>query len=140
SGAGVVIQDTVVTSSGRDGISLSKITGAGPYVIQGGRVARNGDDGVDLADDAQHVRGSAVTIDANHGNGVESDDAGSTDLIVDGCIVSRNGVDGVLLSGGGTNLAVTNTTALGNARYGIDLGRGGGLQVVGDRLDGTNKS
>ena len=140
SGASLVVQDTVVTSSGGDGIALRKLTGAGPYVIQGGRIARNGDDGVDLADDAQHVRVSAVTIDANHGNGVESDDAGSTDLIVDGCIVSRNGVDGVLLSGGGTNLAVTNTTALGNARYGIDLGRGGGMRVVGDRLDGTNRS
>jgi hypothetical protein len=140
SGTSVLIQDTVVSGAGRDGIVLAKLTGTGPYAIVGGRVARNGDDGIDLADDAQHVRISGVTLDRNKGNGVESDDAGSVDLVLDASTLSRNGVDGVLLGGGGTGLAVTNSVVTANGRFGIDLGRASGLRIVGDKLDGTNKS
>jgi hypothetical protein len=120
-------------------VSLARLTGPGPWTVQGGQIADSGDDGVDLADDAQRVRISGVGIDANRGNGVESDDAGSADLIVDGARLTRNGGDGALLGGGGTALRVTNTVASANGRYGVELGRGSGMGLAGDTFDGANR-
>jgi Right handed beta helix region len=138
-GAGATIVDSVVSRSGRDGVWLQDLTAPGPWVIQGGQLTGNGDDGVDLVGTAQRVRISGVTIDGNKGSGVESDDAGSTDLVVDGARLLRNGTDGATLGGGGTALRVLNSTAAGNGRYGVDIGRGSGFAVQGDTFDGGNR-
>lgn len=140
SGAGTLIQNATVVSAGRDGVRLAKLTGAGPYRVEGGSIAKSGDDGVDLVDDAQRVQVAGVTIDASKGNGIESDDSGSSDLLVDGATVKRSTGSGVVLGGGGIRLTVQNTTITGNAGYGVLVGRASGTALLGLRFDGTNRA
>jgi hypothetical protein len=139
SGAGALIRNTTVTGSGRDGIALSKATGAGPYRIEGGAVRGSGDDGIDLVDDAQRVQVAGVLIESNRGNGIESDDAGSTDLGIDATTSRRNGGSGALLGGAGVRFGVTNSVFQSNSRYGIELGRVNGALIRADRFDGSNR-
>jgi hypothetical protein len=137
-GAGALIIDSTVSSSGRDGIWLQNLTGPGPWVIQGGRLTKNADDGVDLVDNAQRVRLSGVAIDGNKGNGIESDGAGSADLVVDGSRLVMNGGDGALLGGGGNGLRIFNSSSVDNGRYGVEVGRGSGFVVQGVSFDGAS--
>jgi hypothetical protein len=140
SGSAFLLQDATITSAGRDGVLLERLTGQGPYRIQGGRITASGHDGVDLANDAQRVQVAGVEIDTSRDNGIESDDAGSSDLMVDGVTLSRNRGDGALLGGGGRRLALLDSTVTGSGEYGVALGRGSGFTVRGDSFDGTNRS
>ncbi|MEW6581172.1 MAG: right-handed parallel beta-helix repeat-containing protein [Actinomycetota bacterium] len=137
-GADLLIRNAVVTSAGVDGVRLARLTGPGPYRVEGGTISRSGDDGVDLVDDAQRVQIAGVTIDASRGNGVESDDAGSTDLLVDGGTVRRG--SGIVLGGGGIRHAVQGTAVTGSTGYGVVVGRATGTALRGLRLDGSNRS
>ncbi|HJZ60771.1 MAG TPA: right-handed parallel beta-helix repeat-containing protein [Miltoncostaeaceae bacterium] len=139
SGAGLLIRDTTVTGSGRDGIALSKATGAGPYRIETSTVRGNGDDGIDLVDDAQRVQIAGSLIESNRGNGIESDDAGSTDLAVDATTSRRNTGSGALLGGAGVRFGITNSVFTNNSRYGMELGRLNGSLIRGDHFDGSNR-
>jgi hypothetical protein len=138
-GAGVLIQDATVITPGGDGIRLARLTGPGPYRIQGGTITRSADDGVDLVDDVQGAQVAGVRIDSSRGNGIESDDAGSSDLVVDGATISRSGDHGVLLGGGGTRLSVVNSTVTGSGDYGVVITRATGTTLRGLRFDGTNR-
>ena len=137
-GADVLIQDATVSTVARDGISLSRLTGAGPYRVVGGSVKSSGDDGIDLANDAQRVQITGVTLQSNRGNGIESDDAGSTDLTVQGVTLSKNRTNGALLGGAGARLALLDSKVTGNTGYGISIGSGSGFTLRGDSFDGTN--
>ncbi|MDX6646487.1 MAG: hypothetical protein QOK40_2214, partial [Miltoncostaeaceae bacterium] len=139
-GADVLIQDAVVSTVARDGISLSRLTGPGPYRVVGGSVKSSGDDGIDLVNDAQRVQITGVTLQSNRGNGIESDDAGSTDLTVDGATLSKNRANGALLGGAGARLALLNSKVSGNTGYGVSIGSGSGFVLRGDGFDGTNGS
>jgi hypothetical protein len=138
-GAGVLIQDATVITPGGDGIRLARLTGAGPYRVQGGTITRSADDGIDLVDDVQRAQVVGVRIDSSRANGIESDDAGSSDLVVDGATISRSGDHGVILGGGGTRLSVVNSTVTGSGDYGIVVTRATGTTLRGLRFDGTNR-
>lgn len=137
-GAGIVIQDATVITPGADGIRLARLTGPGPYRIQGGTITRSADDGIDLVDDVQRLQVVGVTIDSSRANGIESDDAGSSDLSVDGATITRSGDHGVLLGGGGTRLSVVNARLARSGDYGVVVTRATGTTLRGLRLDGTN--
>jgi parallel beta helix pectate lyase-like protein len=137
-GADVLIEDAVVTTAARDGISLSRLTGPGPYRVVGGSVKSSGDDGIDLANDAQRVLISGVTSQGNRGNGIESDDAGSVDLTIENASLVKNGTNGALLGGAGARLALLTSRVTGNAGYGVSIGSGSGFVLRGDSFDGTN--
>lgn len=137
-GSGVLIQDVSVITPGLDGIRLERLTGPGPYRIQGGSISRSADDGIDLVDDAQRVQIAGVAIDRAGTNGIESDDAGSSDLSVDGATITRSGDHGIILGGGGTRLSVSNTTLTGSSDYGVVVTRATGTTLRGLRFDGTN--
>jgi Right handed beta helix region len=137
-GAGFVIQDSSVITPGADGIRLERLTGPGPYRVQGGSITRSADDGIDLVDDVQRLQVVGVTIDSARTNGIESDDAGSSDLAVDGATITRSGDHGVILGGGGTRLSVANTTITGSSDYGVVVTRATGTTLRGLRFNGTN--
>jgi Right handed beta helix region len=137
-GAGVVIQDVTVITPGLDGIRLERLTGPGPYRIQGGSITRSADDGIDLVDDVQRLQVVGVTIDQSRTNGIESDDAGSSDLAVDGATITRSGDHGIVLGGGGTRLSVSNSAFTGSSDYGVVVARATGTGLRGLRFDGTN--
>lgn len=137
-GAGVLIQDVTVITPGLDGIRLERLTGPGPYRIQGGAITRSADDGIDLVDDVQRLQVVGTTIDRAGTNGIESDDAGSSDLTVDGAVITRSGDHGIVLGGGGTRLSVANTRLAGNSDYGVVVTRATGTILRGLRFDGTN--
>lgn len=145
-GAGIVvvgtgelqIANTFVLNAGTDGIRLARLTGAGPYTIAGGAVRGSGQDGIDLADDVQRASISAVTIDANGQAGIESDDAGNTDVLIDSVVVTRNGTDGVVLGGNASRITFTNSQVAFNRRFGVNVGRGNGFVLRGLRMDGSN--
>jgi hypothetical protein len=138
-GASVLIQDATVITPGGDGIRLARLTGAGPYRVQGGTITRSADDGIDLVDDVQRAQVVGVRIDSSRANGIESDDAGSSDLVVDGATISRSGDHGVILGGGGTRLSVVNSTLTGSGDYGVVVTRATGTTLRGLRFDGTNR-
>jgi hypothetical protein len=140
SGAGVLIQSPTIITAGSDGIRLTRLTGAGPYRIEGGSIRDSLDDGIDLVDDAQRVQIAGVAIDRSRGNGIESDDAGSSDLVVDGGAVTRSIGTGVLLGGGGTRMTVQGTQVTGGSGYGVTVARATGTVLRGLRFDGTNAS
>ncbi|MCU0307760.1 MAG: right-handed parallel beta-helix repeat-containing protein [Thermoleophilia bacterium] len=137
-GAGVLIEGVQVTSPRLDGIRLQTLTGAGPYRVSGGAVRLAGDDGIDLVDDVQRLEVGGVTIDGSRDNGVESDDAGSSDVLVSGVQIARSADMGVLLGGGGLRLTVQDSQVTESGDYGVHLGRGSGIVLRGLRLDGTN--
>jgi len=138
-GSGVLVQDATVITPGGDGIRLARLTGAGPYRVQGGTITRSADDGIDLVDDVQRAQVAGVRIDSSRGNGIESDDAGSSDLAVDGATITRSGGHGAVLGGGGTRLSVANSTLTGGGGYGVVVTRATGTTLRGLRFDGTNR-
>jgi hypothetical protein len=70
---------------------------------------------------------------------VESDDAGSSDLLVQDAQIVRNSGRGLLLGGGGLRLAVQGGVVRGSGRAGIEIGKGAGFSVRGVSLDGSNR-
>jgi hypothetical protein len=137
-GAGIVIQDAVITNPKRSGIRLASLTAAGPYAVVGGSVTGAAANGLELADDVTKLAVTGLSINGAKGAGVLSNDAGNADLTLQGVTVAAGAKDGISFGGGGLRLAVRDSVITGNGGTGIKLGDGTGFAVSGVTLDGSN--
>jgi len=137
-GAGIVIQDAVITNPRRSGIRLASLTAAGPYAVVGGSVTGAAANGLELADDVTKLAVTGLAISGSKGSGVLSNDAGNADLTLQGVTVGAGAKDGIVFGGDGLRLAVRDSVVTGNAGAGIRLADGTGFAVSGVTLDGSN--
>jgi hypothetical protein len=137
-GAGIVIQDAVITNPKRSGIRLTALTSVGPYAVVGGSVTGAGANGLELDDDVTKLAVTGLSIAGSKGSGVLSNDGGNADLTLQGVTVASGAKDGINFDGGGLRLAVRDSVVTGNAGAGIRLGDGSGFAVSGVTLDGSN--
>lgn len=136
-GTSTIITRPVVVGAKADGIRLQDLE-PGSHSISGGRIDRNGDDGIDLVRGAVDVAIRGVAVRDNRSAGVEADHATNARLQVDAAVILGNATDGLILANG-SGLTVSGAQISGNGRFGVNLGRGSGIALEDVKLSGTNR-
>ncbi|MDH3226382.1 MAG: right-handed parallel beta-helix repeat-containing protein, partial [Thermoleophilia bacterium] len=135
---GVLINRALVSGAAGDGIRLNRLAGTGPYLVQGGAVLRNGDDGVDVVSDVDGLGIIGLSAEGNGGNGIENDHETSLGTTVESSVLTRNRASGLAISRG-TGHAVIGSQVAGNRGFGVTIGRGGAFRLANTRFNGTNR-